>query len=102
MQTFHKDTVQHALNWATTHIQEIETGTNDLHWKEDRIAWQLLMLLDDVVLALPNAMREQAQACIEAHKRIRETILAEIDARIAERNAQKEASPTSLAAVDSL
>lgn len=102
MQKIQKNSIQTGLNWATKHIQEIEASPNDLHWKQERIEWQLVLLLDDVVLALPKAMREQAQACIDANKRIHKTILADIDAHLAERKAQKEASPQCLQAQDSL
>lgn len=98
----HKATIQFGLDWATSHIQNIEASSEDLHEKRRQIEWQLVMLLDDLVLALPKAMRQQAQACLEAERRTRNAILAADDARHAQQRAQKEASPSCLPASDSL
>ncbi|HEY0754252.1 MAG TPA: hypothetical protein VGD98_09840 [Ktedonobacteraceae bacterium] len=117
MQTSSKETVQRGLDWATSNIQEIAASSQELFKKSDLIEIQLLMLLDDVVLALPQAMREQAQTCLATYEQVRKECMTQIDAHIAEwrarqearlenleesRNAQKEASPSSLQAVDSL
>ena len=102
MQTHHKKHVQDGLDWATSHIQNIVESSEELHTKAMHIEWQLLMLLDDVVLALPKAMREQAQMCLTLYERIKKAHLAEIDARLAERKAQQKTSPECLPASDSL
>lgn len=94
-----KETIRFGLDWATTHIQEIESSTDDLHRKQKRIEWQLLLLLNDVVLALPRAMREQAQACIQAERRLTQEILDEMDPLPP---IPEKASPECLPAPDSL
>jgi hypothetical protein len=101
--------VQFGLDWATNHIQAIEQGPEPFTEQQRLIECQLLLLLHDVVHALPQAMREQAQACIQARERVQHAKFAQWKqeddawkARQAARQAQKETSPECLQAVDSL
>lgn len=96
-----KLTIQHSLTWATTRIQEIESSSENVHEKRKQIDWQLLLLLDDVVEALPQALREQAQACLKARDRMSKAIWDESEAFLAKQRTQKEASPHSLTTTDS-
>ena len=89
--------MQFGLEWARARIQAIESGAIDLHEKKTRVEWQLVLLLEDVVNALPKAMRQQARACIDAHKRLEEAIFEEIAARNAAWQAHKKTSSPSLA-----
>lgn len=91
-----KQTVQFALDWAKSHIQEIEAGPEDNYWKVDHMEWQLVLLLEDVVKALPPKMYAQAQACLDQHKRLREAIIADIDAQYSVPQDQQKTSPSSL------
>jgi hypothetical protein len=95
-----KQRVQFGIDYAAKKVQEIETGNDNLYEKWHQMDRQLLMMLDDVVEALPKAYREQAKACLAVRDRVRDARYAEIDASIAA--LQKEASPLCLAAVDSL
>jgi hypothetical protein len=90
------------LEWATTHIQAIDAGADDLYKKADRMDVQLLLLLKNVIQALPQDLRQQAQACINVRERVSDAILARIDEHLAQWETQKEASPSCLQASDSL
>ncbi len=101
--------VQFGLDWATKHIQAIEQGSEPFEEQQRQMEYQLFLLLCDVVHALPQAMREQAQACIQARQRVHDAKLAQWEqedaAREAQRvarQAQKETSPECLQAADSL
>jgi len=99
-----KEQVQFGIDYATKKIQAIEAGSDDLHEKWKLMDRQLLMMLEDMIEALPKALREQAQVCLDTRNRTRDARYAEIDASLAATLAplEKEASPLCLAAVDSL
>ncbi len=89
--------IQFGLDWAKAHIQDIEAGPHDLSTQLHEIEFELVLLLDDVIEALPAPLRVQAQVCRKAYKRVRDARMAEVDTHIAQLKAQKEASSNSLA-----
>jgi hypothetical protein len=96
-----KEQAQFGINWAKAHIQEIEESNTDIGSKIDRVEFQLVLMLYDLVGVLPGAFRSQVQSCLDARDSLRDAYyLANkaLDAAIA----QKEASPLCLPASDSL
>lgn len=100
MTTEQKEQIQFGIDFAMKHIQEIEASSDDLCTQIARVEFQLVLLLDDVVEALPKALRVQAQACIQAKNQLRNTLMREIDSQIAKKKTQKEASPLSANSAD--
>lgn len=89
---------QFGLEYAQEHIQQIEAGSETLHVKVERIEYQLVMLLEDLINVLPPAFRAQAHACYATRNRLREAFYADLRVQFP---AQHKTSPESLAATDS-
>lgn len=99
-----KARVQWGIDYAEKHIKKIEASSKPLWEKYQEIGSQLTMMLDDVVEALPKAMRKQVKDCLAMRKAILDTDLAESHARLQTRFAesQQKASPSCLPTEDSL
>jgi len=96
-----KDKAQTAIRVTQSMLQHIMSGqyelARDLREQRQCVDWQLCLLLCGLLPTLPQDVRAQVQACYDLREQVWST-----EYMNAYHAAQKEASPSCLAASDSL
>ena len=69
MKAQHWNNLQHSLDYAKTHIEQIARSELPIRTKQQRIDVQMVMLFEDVIEVLPKHAREALEECFLLYDR---------------------------------